>query len=132
MTVLNESDIEYMSESLDEIYTHRERLINVIYLDKTYDDITGELIDEMEVVLPISAVVTEISIRSKDGSRYVQNGIEYEQGDIKIDIKLEYIDGIEDKIVRAEYGGKKYELLGGDKKGIGRRNRIEYVGRVIS
>lgn len=130
--MLNESDIEYMSESQDEIYTLRQRQINVIYLDKTYDDITGELIDEMEVVLPISAVVTEISIRSKDGSRYVQNGIEYEQGDIKIDIKLEYIDGIEDKIVRAEYGGKKYELLGGDKKGIGRRNRIEYVGRVIA
>ncbi len=130
--MLNGADIDFMRASQDEIYAYRERLIDVIYFEKVYDDITGELIDEMEVVLPISAVVTEISIRSKDGSRYVQNGIEYEQGDIKIDIKLEYIDGIEDKIVRAEYGGKKYELLGGDKKGIGRRNRIEYVGRVIA
>lgn len=130
--MLNAGDIDFMSESLDEIYTLRQRPINVIYLEKVYDDFTGELIDEMEVVLPISAVVTEISIRSKDGSRYVQDGIEYEQGDIKIDVKLDYIEDISDKLVRAEFDGKKYELLGGDRKGIGRRNRIEFVGRVIA
>ena len=62
----------------------------------------------------------------------MQDGIEYEQGDIKIDLKIEAVEGLADKITRAEFDGKKYELLGGDKKGIGVRNRIEFVGRVIA
>lgn len=130
--MLTEADIEFMKQTQDEIYTLRQRPINVIYLEKVYDDFTGELLEETEVSRSVNAVVTEISIRSKDGSRYVQDGIEYEQGDIKIDVKLDYIEDISDKLVRAEFDGKKYELLGGDRKGIGRRNRIEFVGRVIA
>jgi len=37
-----------------------------------------------------------------------------------------------DKIERAKYAGKTYELLGSDKKGIGKRNRYELIGRVIA
>ncbi len=130
--MLTESDIEFMTEAQDEIYALRKRPISVIYIEKIRDDFTGEIISEKEMPREIHAVITEISIRSKDGSRYVENGIEYKQGDIKIDVKLEYISDISDKLVRAEFGGKKYELLGGDHKGIGKRNRIEYVGRVIA
>lgn len=130
--MLNAGDIEFMKESQDEIYTLRQRPVTVIYLDKQYDDFTGELIGEKEVPRAINAVITEVSTRSKDGSRYVENGIEYEQGDVKIDIKLDQIRDIVDKLVRAEFDGKAYELLGGDRKGIGIRNRIEYVGRVIA
>src|SRR5690554_2495875 len=130
--MLNEMDIEYIRASQDEIYELRQRPIIVIYLEKVYDDFTGELLEETEVPRTVSAVITEISIRSKDGSRYVENGIEYEQGDIKIDVKLEYINDIIDKLTEAEFDGKKYELLGGDRKGIGSRNRIEYIGRVIA
>lgn len=129
--MLTQADIEYMRASQDEMYELRQRPIDVIYIDKVYDDFTGEIVDVAEVKRPVNAVITEVSIRSKDGSRYVVNGIEYEQGDIKIDVKLDYIDDIIDKLTRAEFDGKKYELLGGDRKGIGTRNRIEYVGRVI-
>lgn len=132
MTVLTVEDIEFMRDSQGEIYTLRERSISVIYLDEKYDDFTGELLEKIEVSYDTSAVITEISTRSKDGSRYVQDGIEYEQGDLKIDMKIENVEDIVDKFVRAEFDGKKYELLGGDRKGIGRRNRIEYVGRVIA
>lgn len=130
--MLNVNDLDFITEAQDEIYELRQRPISVIYLEKVYDDFTGELIEESEVARTVSAVITEISIRSKDGSRYVQDGIEYEQGDIKIDVKLEYVNDILDKLVRAEFDGDKYELLGGDKKGIGTRNRIEYIGRVIA
>lgn len=130
--MLNESDIDYIYNSLDEIYTLRERPVNVIYIEKTYDDITGEPLGESEHAREVYAVVTEISTRGADGSRYLENGIEYEQGDVKIDIKIERIEDIADKLVRAEYDDKKYELLGDDKKGIGRRNRIEFIGRVIA
>lgn len=130
--MLNASDIEYMKEAQDEVYTLRQRPLSVIYVEKEYDDITGQLIGEVEHSRDVQAVITEISTRSKDGSRYVEGGIEYEQGDIKVDIKLAYIEDIADKLMRASYGDKKYELLGGDKKGIGKRNRVEYVGRVIA
>ncbi len=129
--MLTEADIEFMSEAQVEVYTLRQRSISVIYLEKVYDDFTGELLEEIENTFEVQAVITEISIRSKDGSRYIENGIEYEQGDLKIDVKLEYIDEFYDKLVRAEFDGKKYELIGGDRKGIGKRNRIEFIGREI-
>ena len=127
--MLNENDIEYMRQSQDEIYVLRQRPISVIYVNKTYDDITGEFIGEAETVRDVNAVITEISTRSKDGSRRLINGVEVEQGDLKIDIKIELIDDIKDAITRAEFDEKKYELLGGDRKGIGVRNRVEYIGR---
>ena len=127
--MLNENDIEYMRQSQDEIYVLRQRPISVIYVNKTYDDITGEFIGEAETERDVNAVITEISTRSKDGSRRLINGVEVEQGDLKIDIKIELIDDIKDVITRAEFDEKKYELLGGDRKGIGVRNRVEYIGR---
>lgn len=130
--MLSEADIEFMKQTQDEIYALRQRSISVIYLEKIYDDFTGELLEEIETTFGVQAVITEISIRSKDGARHIENGIEIEQGDIKIDVKLDNIEGISDKLVRAEFDGKKYELLGGDRKGIGKRNRIEYVGREIA
>lgn len=130
--MLTENDINFMAESQDEIYTLRQRPISVIYLDKVIDEYTGEVISENEEPREVSAVVTELSTRSKDGSRYIDDGIEYEQGDVKFDIKYEYISDIADDLIRAEYDGKKYELLGDDKKGIGRRNRYEFIGRVIA
>jgi|SRR5690625_1558280 len=130
--MLNASDIEFMQSSQDEIYTLRERSIIVIYTEVIRDDITGQIIGREDVEREVNAVITEMSIRGRDGSRYIENGIEYEQGDLKIDIKLEYIDGIVDKIVQAIFDGKEYEILGGDKKGIGTRNRVEFIGREIA
>ena len=130
--MLTEADIEFMREAQDEIYTLRQRPISVIYLEVIKDEFTGEIISEKEVPREVQAVITEISIRSKEGAKHIENGIEIEQGDIKIDVKLDYIEDISDKLVRAEFDGKKYELLGGDRKGIGKRNRIEYIGREIA
>src|SRR5690625_2896132 len=107
--VLNEGDIEFMKNSQDEIYTLRERPIDVIYVEKTYDEFTGQLIGEEEKAQEVNAVITEITIRSKDGARYIEDGIEYEQGDIKIDVKIDNIADTKDDIIRAEFNGRKYE-----------------------
>lgn len=130
--MISDGDIDFMAQAQDEIYTLRQRPIKVIYIDKVYDDFTGQLISEKEVEARAQAVITEVSIRGRDGSRYVENGIEYEQGDVKIDIKVEYVEGIADKLTRAIHDGKTYELLGGDRKGIGKRNRYEFIGREIA
>ena len=130
--MLNASDIEFMKSSQDEIYTLRERPITVVYTEVIRDDITGQIIGREDVEREVNAVITEMSIRGEGGSRYIENGIEYEQGDIKIDIKLEYIEDIMGKIAQAIFDGKEYEILGGDKKGIGTRNRVEFIGREIA
>src|SRR5699024_1890027 len=130
-TMLNPGDIELMHEWQSEAYEMRCRPITLFYVDKEYDPISGIEIGEKEFELPAEAVITEMS-RKGDGSRYYEDGIEYEEGDIKIDVKLEYLTGNERKIIRVNFDGKDYEILGGDLKGIGRRNRIEYLGREIS
>ncbi len=129
--MLNESDIEYMKDAQDEIYTLRQRPISLIAVEEVFDDFTGESLGKIEKERAAHAVITEIAIRSKDGARNIIGGIEIEQGDIKIDIKIEQLENAGD-VIRAEFDGKKYELLGGDRKGIGVRNRIEFIGREIS
>jgi len=59
--MINEQDIELMHEWQDEIYSHRERPVTVIYVDKAYDPITGVPIGETEQTRELTAVVTEIS-----------------------------------------------------------------------
>ena len=130
--MLNESDIDFMAEAHDEIYTLRQRPISFIYVEKQYDPITETPIGEQEIAKQVKAVVTEKTLSKGEGGREEVGGIIYEQGDIKIDVKIEYIAGIADKVTRVEFDGKKYELLGVDKKGIGLRNRYELLGREIA
>lgn len=130
--MLNEGDIEFMRISQDEIYTLRQRPITVIYVEKEYDDFTGEVISEKDVPRKTSAVITDMSNRSVNGERYVVNGIEYEAGDAKFDVKKDEIADIIDKVTQVIYDDKTYEILGDDKKGIGVRNRYEIIGRVIT
>lgn len=127
--MLNESDIDLMSEWQDEIYSHRERPVTFIYLDKTIDPISGIVIGEDEQEVEANAVVTEISSNS---DRNISEGIIYEEGDIKVDVKIELIEDIADKITQMIYDGKHYEIVAKPKKGIGKRNRYELHGRLIA
>jgi len=128
--MLNAGDIEFMDDSLDEIYTHRTRTINVIYLEKQFDLINGMPIGEQEVPREVDAVVTEIS--SMIPERTIEGGIKYIEGDVKFDVKIELIDDIIRKIERIEYDDDDFEITAIDKKGIGRRNRYEIVGRLMA
>lgn len=124
--MLTPSDIEFIEDAQNEIYELRARPITFIYLDKQIDPITGLPLGETEQERTVDAVVTELK-----NTRGMEGGIIYEQGDIKIDAKIALISDIADKIERAVYNGKTYEILGGDRKGIGKRNRLEILGRKI-
>lgn len=130
--MLTAEDLAYMKEAQEEIYEMRMRPITFIYKEVKRDSITGTVIGETEADRIVNAVITEMSIKKANGARYLENGIEYEQGDIKIDVKIEFIEDIADKVTQAFFDDKRYELLGDDKKGIGLRNRYEFVGREIS
>lgn len=129
MAMINEQDIDLMHEWRDEVVAHRERPVTVIYVDKAYDPITGVPIGETEQTREVTAVVTEISSSS---DRNMADGIIYEEGDIKVDVKIELIEDIADKITQMEYADEDYEIVANPRKGIGRRNRYELHGRVVT
>src|SRR5690625_2332784 len=88
--MINEGDIDLMSEWRDEMLTHRQRPVTVIYIDKQRDPITGVVIGEQEEEREVIAVVTELSIKKVNGSRGLDGGILYEEGDIKVDISIDF------------------------------------------
>lgn len=128
--MINEHDIDMMADWRDETLPHRQRGISVIYAEVAYDEFTNEPVGVQDVTREVVAVVTEISSAIPDN--YLANGIEYKKGDIKADVNIELIADIIDKITKIAYDGKDYEILAIDKKGIGRRNRYEILGRVIT
>jgi len=129
MAMLNEMDIELIREWQDEIYTLRERPVSVIYLDKLVDPVTGVTIGESEQTREVTAVVTEFT---SSNDRSMEGGIIYEEGDIKVDVKIEYVEDIADKITKLSYSDKDYEIVSLPRKGIGQRNRYELHGRVMA
>src|SRR5690625_7464345 len=130
--MLNEGDIELIHEWRDEMLSHRQRPVTVFYLEKQRDPLTGAVIGEQEESREVIAVVTEISIKNANGSRSLDGSLFHEEGDIQVDMSIELVSDIAKKIERIEHDGGEYEVLGVDKKGIGRRNRYEFIGREIA
>ena len=124
--MLNEHDIDLMAEWQDEIYYLRARPVEFVYIEEQRDPITGVVIGDGEVTRQTEAVITGLA---SNNERYFADGIEYKQGDIKVDVKIDAIEDIIDKVERIKCDGKIYEILGVSKKGIGKRNRIEFLGR---
>jgi hypothetical protein len=132
ITLLTPEDIEFMKEARKEIVSNRQSSITLIYEDGgVTDPITDEVTDPTEVPFNTQAVVTEISSQVKI-DRYLENGAEVEKGDIWFSVEIGELAGIYEKITIVVYDGKRYEVLSKDKKGIGERNRAEFVGRLIT
>jgi hypothetical protein len=132
ITLLTPEDIEFMRETRAEVVANRQSPITLIYEDGgEIDSITGEVIDGTEILTPTVGVVTEISSQVKI-DRYLENGIEVEKGDIWFSVAIEELIDIYEKVTGVTYGGHNYEVISKDKKGIGQRNRAEFVGRLIT
>ena|SRR5690625_734142 len=130
MVMLTELDIDLIHGWRDELISNREFPIKIVYLEKQYDPINGMPIGEKEVEREINAVITELS--SAIPERTVEGGFKHIEGDIKFDVSIDLISDIVGKIERIKYDGENYEIAAIDKKGIGRRNRYEIIGRLIA
>lgn len=129
--MLTEADIEFMKRNRAEITANRTHDITVYYAGEVaYDPITGEPIGEVPGERVVASVVTEISsTASANSERGLINGIIIETGDIWFSISLDLIEDIATTITQVKYDDEEYEVLAKDKKGIGQRNRIEFLGR---
>jgi hypothetical protein len=129
--LLTQEDIEFMRQTRSEVVANRQSPITLIYEDGgEADQITGE-VSEVTQTKPTFGVVTEISSQVKI-DRYFENGVEVEKGDIWFSVAIEELTDIYEKITCVTYNGKSYEVVSKDKKGIGERNRAEFVGRLIT
>lgn len=125
-------DIEFMKQTRAEIVAGRQSAITLIYVDGgAKDPITGELITPTEVSVLANAVVIEISSQVKI-DRYLESGIAVEKGDIWFSVDIDAIASFYEQLERVNYDGKDYEILSKDKKGIGQRNRAEFLGRLTT
>jgi hypothetical protein len=130
--VLTAEDITFMKEAREEIVSNRQSPITLIYEDGGIEDpITHEVTESTEVPFQTLGVVTEISSQVKI-DRFLENGIEVQKGDIWFSVSIDDILPFYEKITSVMYDNKKYEVLSKDKKGIGERNRAEFVGRLIT
>ena len=130
--MLNEKDIQYMRKAHEEIYKHRTKEdVKVVYkVDSDEEDAFGNKKTE-EVVFDAEAVVTHSS-NFTNLDRITYTGYVYEHGDIKFDIDEEFVPVSLELPEYILYHGKKYIIHYGKPKGIGERNRMEFVGRVES
>jgi hypothetical protein len=130
--LLTQEDIEFIRNTRAEIVANRQSPITLIYADGgDPDPITGEVLGGEPAVKPTVGVVTEISSQVKI-DRYLENGIEVEKGDIWFSVAIGELAEIYEAVSAVEYDGQTFEVLSKDKKGIGQRNRAEFVGRLIT
>lgn len=129
--MLTDADIEFMKQNREEITAKRTHDITVYYAGEvSYDPITNEPIGEVPGERIVPSVVTEISsTASANSERGLINGIIIETGDIWFSVNIDLIEDIAKTITLVKYDGVDYEVLAKDKKGIGKRNRIEFLGR---
>jgi hypothetical protein len=132
ITLLTPEDIEFMRNTRAEVVANRQSTITLKYADGgEADPITGEVISGGTMEKPTVGVVTEISSQVKI-DRYLESGVEVEKGDIWFSVAIGELAEIYEAISSVEYDGKTYEVISKDKKGIGQRNRAEFVGRLIT
>ncbi|RVT57403.1 hypothetical protein [Niallia taxi] len=132
--MLTQGDIEFIKQTRAEITANRTHEITVYYPGEgAADPITGEPIGEATIPRTVPSVVTEISSTASTSSeRALETGVAIENGDIWFSVDLNFIADIAELITSVKYDAVEYEILAGDKKGIGERNRVEFLGRRIT
>ena len=132
--MLTLSDIEFMRNTRKEVVALRQQPIILYYeIEGELDPITNEPIGDEIVEIHTDAVVTEISSTAQSAfERLLNDGVLVEKGDIWFSVDVDVINDIIEQITSVKYDGRDYEIMAADKKGIGERNRVEFVGRLIS
>src|SRR5690625_1158894 len=132
ITMLNESDIDFIRESRTEILSHRTYAVEFTYTETVYD-MVGTPIGKQTKSRAVEAIVTEISSASgANAERTIEGGVVFDEGDIKVDVSINLIEDIADIVDKLSHDGKEYEITAIDKKGIGERNRYEIIGRELA
>lgn len=143
--MLTDEDIEFIKNTRKEVVNNRQHDITIYWeVDGDTDPWTGEPLDPSTDDKVVKSVVTEITAINKGANRLIIGGIEVEEGDIQFSISIEDIISIPyflradstgdeydlfDDVKNITYDDREYTVLAQSKKGIGERNRVEFLGR---
>ncbi|MDF1510876.1 hypothetical protein PZE06_22335 [Robertmurraya sp. DFI.2.37] len=132
--MLTPQDIEFMRNTRKEIVAERQHPIVLYYeVAGALDPITDEPIGAETVEIHTESVVTEIASMAQSAfERLLNDGVLVEKGDIWFSVDIDVVNDLIEQITSVKYDGRDYEIMAADKKGIGERNRVEFVGRLIS
>ncbi len=134
-----------MKQTRKEVVKNRQHDITIYWeVVGEKDPWTGEPLGPTTDDKVVKSVVTEITAINKGANRLIINGIEVEEGDIQFSISIEDIvsipyfmrtDFADDEydifgdVKNITYDEREYTVLAQSKKGIGERNRVEFLGR---
>lgn len=130
--MITPDDIEFMKQSRAEMETNRMKRITMITRVQVGQDryTKQPIYDDVNHV--VMSVVTEISGTSGVAiERKLDNGMSVIDGDIQFSVSIDQITTNTDDYKTIVYNGERYMILAADLKGIGERNRVEFLGRVI-
>lgn len=130
--MITPEDIEFMKAAQREMMAGRERKVTLTSRTQTGVDPYTKQPKYENIRHEVMAVVTEISGTSGVAiERKLENGMTVIDGDIQFSVTLEQLSLDADGYKTVIYGGDEYIVLASDYKGIGERNRVEFLGRVI-
>lgn len=134
--MLTERDIDMMQEWRDELTANRVVEVTLATISTEEDFLTGELI-ETESEKTVDSVVTERASRTA-AEIFFSDGAEVREGDLWFSVSIKELTriGIVDKdgydsLKYAYHGDEKYRIVSWDRKGIGRINRLEFLGKAV-
>jgi hypothetical protein len=140
--MLTARDIQNITMWRNEVIMNRTNPIGlVISLGKQKDAMTGET-EEITEEYEVDAVVTERASRI-DNERKLYDGAKVTEGDLWFSVSMEQIEPLLDIVdpdrelkdrafesfLEVDYDGVEYVIVGTDKKGIGIRNRVEFLAK---
>lgn len=126
--MLTEADIAFIRATRREIVTNRQHPVTLTYTTEGERDPWTDEPVEGEATRDVMSVVTEISSQAI-ADRQIINGVEVVEGDLWFSVDIDTIDDIFDRVTAAHYDDRDYTIIAQDKKGIGERNRVEFLGR---
>lgn len=135
--MLTDKDIETMRSWREELEDNRLQNILLIVESVEYDFLTGEEI-ATETELSSESVVTERSSRTASELN-LREGEEVREGDLWFSISDRELSRLElsttedfDSISYVHHMDRRYRVTAWDRKGIGKWNRVEFLGKVVT
>lgn len=127
--MLTDADIALIKATRDEVTANRKRPVTLTYeVEGATDPWTGDPIGGGTETREVQAVVTELSSQAV-ADRVLIAGAEANIGDIWFSVDIDLVADIFDAVTDVSHDGRDYTIIAQDKKGIGVRNRIEFLGR---
>lgn len=130
--MITSDDINFMQSAREDAMTGRRHGIVLKSLSQIGTDVYTKQPKYITESHSSEGIVTEISGTSGVAiERKMENGVVIIDGDITISVRLDKIPLPSDEYKTVEYNNSEYMILAADLKGIGERNRVEFLGRVV-